>query len=463
MQASLYGDMRFRSDGMSEDCLYLNVWTPATAAPGARLPVLVYFYGGGFAAGSADEYRYDGAAMARRGMVVVTANYRLGAFGFLAHPALTAESPDHASGNYGLLDQVAALAWVHRNVAAFGGDPDRVTIGGESAGAFSVADLMASARSRGLFAAAIGESGGVVRADQSQTLADAERAGVRFAAAAGAATLADLRRLSADDVLRPTRRPVQPPYWSAGIIDGLFLTEPPAVTFAAGRQAHVPLLVGRTDAEMGYRPVIRHGRPTVAAYVADVRRLYGDQADRVLALYPPGDTDASARDAAAALGADRTIGTPTWRWTDLSERTGGCPVYAFSFDHPRPPVRPGDVPDKPAADADPSGEREDPSMRTPGAGHSVDIEYVLGNLATNRRYDWTATDQQASAAVGAYFAAFVRTGDPNVASLPAWPAVSVGAGPVMHLDVTPHVEPETGQARHRMLDGLPATRPVASG
>ena len=197
MQLPLFGDMVFRSDGMSEDCLYLNVWTPAKSGD-ERLPVLVYFYGGGFVAGDGSEPRYDGAGMAGKGVVAVTVNYRLGVFGFLAHPELTRESPNHASGNYGLMDQAEALRWVHRNIAAFGGDPEKATIAGESAGSLSVCAQMASPLSKGLFAGAIGESGSLLGTLTPVPLAEAEQAGVQFAADVGAKSLADLRKVPAE-------------------------------------------------------------------------------------------------------------------------------------------------------------------------------------------------------------------------------------------------------------------------
>ena len=227
MQLPLFGDMVFRSDGMSEDCLYLNVWTPAKSAD-ERLPVLVYFYGGGFVAGDGSEPRYDGASMAGKGVVAVTVNYRLGVFGFLAHPELTKESPHHASGDYGLMDQAEALRWVRRNIAAFGGDPDKVTIAGESAGSLSVCAQMASPLSKDLFAGAIGESGSLMGTLTPVPLADAEQAGVKFAADVGAKSLADLRKLPAEDLLKAKA--------GAGVgrfpvaIDGYFLTDQPATS-----------------------------------------------------------------------------------------------------------------------------------------------------------------------------------------------------------------------------------------
>src|SRR5262252_7911891 len=192
MQRPIFGDMGFRSYGMSEDCLYLNVWTPAKS-PTERLPVLVYFYGGGFVAGDGSEARYQGESMARKGIVALTVNYRLGVFGFFSHPELTKESPHHASGNYGLLDQNAALRWVQQNIAAFGGDPKRVTIAGESAGSTSVSAQMASPLSKDLIAGAIGESGSILGTLSALPLAEAEQNGIKFATAAGATSLAALR------------------------------------------------------------------------------------------------------------------------------------------------------------------------------------------------------------------------------------------------------------------------------
>ncbi len=206
MQRPIFSDMNFRSDGVSEDCLYLNVWTPANSAD-ERLPVLVYFYGGGFIAGDGSEYRYDGESMARRGIVALTVNYRLNVFGFFAHPELTKESPNQASGNYGLLDQAAALQWVHENIAAFGGDPDKVTIAGESAGSFSVSAQMASPLSKDLIAGAIGESGSLLGSSRTTTLAEAEQAGVQFAKMIDAPSLAALRSLPADSLLKATANP----------------------------------------------------------------------------------------------------------------------------------------------------------------------------------------------------------------------------------------------------------------
>src|SRR5580658_228008 len=243
MQLPIYSDMKFRSDGVSEDCLYLNVWAPAT---GTHLPVLVYFYGGGFSAGDGSEYRYDGESMAKRGIVAVTVNYRLGIFGFMAHPDLTKESSHHSSGNYGLLDQHAALEWVQQNIAAFGGDPVRVTIAGESAGSISVCAQMASPLSKGLFAGAIGESGGLTGGIRS--LDTAEQLGKAIAADLGYKSIAELRAMPAADLMQAVRRAHFP-----AVIDGYFLPVAPDEIYSAGDQMKVPLLAGWNTAEGSYQ------------------------------------------------------------------------------------------------------------------------------------------------------------------------------------------------------------------
>ncbi|HEX5183742.1 MAG TPA: carboxylesterase family protein [Allosphingosinicella sp.] len=432
MQRPIFADMMFRATKVAEDCLYLNVWTPAK--PGrsakARLPVLVYIYGGGFQAGDGSEKRYDGEALARRGIVVVTVNYRLGIFGFFAHPALTAASPYHSSGNYGLLDQIAALAWVKRNIAAFGGDPDHVTIGGESAGSFSVSALMASPLSRAMLRGAIGESGAPMQKWTPHALADQEREGVRFADSIGAPTLAALRAMSAESLLDAQARDSSLPIEM--IVDGHALVEPPAATFASGRAAHVPLLVGSNSQEAPASAILGDGPATIAGYRSGLSRMFGDKADAVFALYPV-RTDADVLPVATMLASDQFLALPTWKWFDLQRRTG-APTYYYEFTRVRP---------RPIADT---------SNAPPpyGAVHSAEIEYALGNLDANPLYAWTDEDRKVSATMSGYFANFIRTGDPNGKGLPPWPRASLDAGRIRRqiIDVDTHSVAFPEQSRY---------------
>jgi para-nitrobenzyl esterase len=432
MQARPFSDMVFRSNGVSEDCLYLNVWTPAGSAR-QRLPVLVYVYGGGFIAGDGSEPRYDGESMASRGIVVVTMSYRLGVFGFFAHPALTAESAHGASGDQGLLDQAAALAWVRRNIAAFGGDPKRITLAGESAGSFSVSAEMASPRTRGLIAGAIGESGALFGgAFPVSTLAKAQARGAAFMSAAGAKSLAELRAAPAQALLDIASRPggfdVQPN------VDGWFLPRRMEDIYAAGEQAHVPLLAGSNSEEGSVSWVLGDGTPaTVQAYRSALARLYGDKADAVFAAYPAPADGASVEDAARRLASDRFIGLSTWRWMRQATRTGGKPTYDYLYVQPRP-----------AAKGEPSG----PPPR--GAVHSAEIEYALGNLDLDPVYAWTADDRATSHALQGYFVNFIKTGDPNGEGLPHWPPYATGAR--MILGPRPEAEPDLDRTAREALD-----------
>jgi para-nitrobenzyl esterase len=418
------GDMVFRSNGVSEDCLYLNIWSPSPSHK-AKLPVLVYFYGGGYVCGDGSEYRYDGESMAKKGIVAVTVNYRLGVFGFFADPDLTAESPYHSSGNYGLLDQNAALRWVLRNIKEFGGDPGRVTIAGESAGSFSVSAQMASPLSQGLFVRAIAESGSLLGWKQS-SLADAEQQGATFAATLGASTLADLRAIPADQLLEAASKHGAP-QWGP-VIDGYFFPKLPRAIFADNDQAHVPLLVGWNSEESRPGDVMGNDDQTVENFTADVTKLYGAQATQVLSVYPVA-TDSDVEHAATALASDRFIAYGTWKLFDSQIATGQSPVYRYYFSRPRPGAS--------------------------GAVHSAEIEYALGNLSTNKVYAWTPDDYNISAVMQQYFADFIKTGNPNGPNLPNWPAANAGGTvEVMHLDVNSQAEPDTTAARYKVLDEL---------
>jgi para-nitrobenzyl esterase len=452
MQRPVFGDMNFRSEGMSEDCLYLNVWTPARSGK-ERLPVLVYFYGGGFVAGDGSEPRYDGESMARKGMVAVTVNYRLGVFGFLAHPELTKESPHHASGNYGLLDQNAALRWVHQNIAAFGGDPRKVTIAGESAGSLSVSALMASPLSKGLIAGAIGESGALINPTLPPVpLAEAEQTGLKFAINAGATSLAALRAMPASQLLEAASRRGAP--WFTATVDGYFLPKLPVEIFAAGEQAHVPLLVGWNSEESNYRAVMGQDEPTPENFARAVQRLYGDRAGEAMRLYPA-STAEEALQSATDLASDRFIAYSTWKWYDLHRRTGGKPVYLYFYSHPRPPMTPEmrDATPGLAGGVQRGNRSADPAPVPRGAVHSAEIEYAMGNLATNNVFAWTPEDYRVSETMQGYFANFVKTGNPNGPGLPNWPAANSGSpAQVMRLDVEAHAEPEPHRDRYLFLD-----------
>ncbi len=449
MQPRPYGDMVFRSEGMSEDCLYLNVWTPPDAAPGAH-PVLVYIYGGGFLAGDGSEPRYDGASMAaEEDLVVVTLNYRLGVFGFLAHPQLTAASPHDASGNYGLLDQARALEWVQNNIRAFGGDPDRVTLGGESAGSMSVSAHMASPRSTGRFDRAIGESGALLGSRSSVPLDEAEATGRRFAEQIGADSLSALRSLSASRLLEQAVQPRAPRFPIT--VDGHFFPTSPAQIYAAGEQAAVPLLLGWNSKEMGYEALLGTRPPTPDAYAAAVREQYGAQADRVLDRYEA-TTWREVMEVGTALASDRFIGYGTWKWSETHRRTG-APVYRYFYTHPRPPMKEGRGNDVPGlAGTNENAHRVSPPL---GAVHAAEIEYALGTLSTNDLYAWTPEDRQVSEHLQSYIANFVRTGDPNGPERPAWPAAGTGdRPPLLRIDATPDDTLAPHQARYRLLDQL---------
>jgi para-nitrobenzyl esterase len=450
MQLPLFGDMGFRSDGISEDCLYLNVWTPAKAATD-KLPVMVYFYGGGMMAGDGSEPRYDGESMARHGIVTITVNYRLTIFGFFTHPELTRESPHKASGNYGLLDQQAALQWVQKNIAAFGGDPSKVTIAGESAGSFSVSAQMASPLSKNLIAGAIGESGSLLGFRPVTPLKEAEKIGVEFASTVGATSLADLRAMPAQALLEATAKPGTPRF--STVVDGYFFPRSPAEIFAAGQQAKVPLLVGWNSQESGHQGIMGKEALTRANYEAAVRRLYGNDAEAILKVYHAA-ADADVEQVATALAGDRFIGFSTWKWSDLHSQTGGKPVYRYMYERPRPEMRAemGNV-EAGLAGGIVKSEATKKAPIPKGAVHSAEIEYALGNLPTNRVYDWQPADYKVSEIMQLFFANFIKTGNPNGLGVPHWPAIRNGQpAQVMRIDATTGVETEKHRDRYLLMN-----------
>jgi para-nitrobenzyl esterase len=451
MQRPIFGDMEFRNKGMSEDCLYLNVWTPAKSASD-KLPVLVYFFGGGLVAGDGSELRYDGESMASKGIVSVTISYRLTVFGFLAHPELTAEASYHASGNYAFLDQNAALKWVQANIAAFGGDPNRVTIAGQSAGSRSVTVQMLSPLSKNLFAGAIMESGSMVQATKPPSLAEGEKHGLGFMAAAGARSLKDLRAMPAAQLLELTAQPT----WARfeAVADNYQVPAKDLIGYMdAGEQAHVALLQGWVSEDRTARYLLGDHPPTPEGYAAAVRKTFGGDAERVLALYPAGKTEEQVLDAAQTLATDQGMGYNMWRLGEGHRQSSGKPVYRFFFARPRPkflgaanqtPGTAGGIVTNATATSAP------PKWR--GAVHSAEIEYALGNLATNRHYAWQPADYKLSELMETYFANFIKTGDPNGSGLPKWPAYAPdGDFQIMNLNVESHAVPEA-RPRYLLLD-----------
>jgi para-nitrobenzyl esterase len=432
LQGRVWDDIDLRGAGVSEDCLYLNVWTPAAPGADERRAVLFYIHGGGFVAGSGSEPRYDGARLAARGIVVVTVNYRLNALGFLAHPELTAESG--FSGNWGLLDLVAALEWVQRNIAAFGGDPARVAIGGESAGSMAVSALMASPLARGLFARAIGQSGALFNgaAGPLPDLAQAEAHGLDFQRELGASSLAGMRAAPADAILAAA-----PGLGFWPNVDGHFLPRPLDAIFADGAQADAPLLAGWTKDE-GFNFNLTPGDEPEGAYERKVAERFGADAGEVLAHYPGG---ASARASAAALGGDLIIIYKAWAWIEAQKATGKAEIFRYRFDR-APPVPQGWFGAR--------GERE------AGAFHAGDIAYTLDTL-DSQPWSYTDADRRTAAAASGYWLNFVETGDPNGPGLPLWPSYRE-TGEVMRIDGECRAAPEEGRERQAFLRELARRR-----
>jgi para-nitrobenzyl esterase len=430
VQAAVFGDMSFRSNGISEDCLYLNVWTPATRKT-TGLPVLVYFYGGGFVAGDGSEPRYDGAAMAKKGIVAVTVNYRLAIFGFFAHPELSKEAPYKASGNYGLLDQAMALKWVSKNIAAFGGDPKKVTIAGESAGSVSVSAQMASPLSRNLIAGAIGESGSGIGTLSAVPLAEAEKIGAEFAKNAGYTSLAQLRVASTREiyeVYQESRR-----FGFPSVIDGYFYPKSMYEIFKAKEQAQVPLLLGWNSAEIPGM-AFTQGPITEENLIKKVKEAYPKDWEEVLKLYPHGNPK-EIEWAATNLASDRFISYSTWKWFDAHRKNSTQPVYRYLYSKLRPPLVDQNLTSGLAGGTQRRQEGA-PQFVPIGAPHACEIEYCMGNLDLVKDYAWTEDDYKVSETMLNFFANFIKTGNPNGDKLPNWPAAKATDKnpPVMILD-----------------------------
>ena len=404
------------SEPQSEDCLYLNIWAPARAH---KLPVMVWIHGGGFFGGSGSQAGYDGTRLTRQGVIVVTLNYRLGVLGFFAHPELSAESPDKASGNQGILDQIAALKWVRRNIAAFGGDPDRVTIMGESAGGISVAVLVASPLAKGLFQRAIAESGndGLPLDPGENAMFDratAEAEGAAFAQGLGVAHLADLRAIDADTLIRKRWAP-------RTIVDRHVVREDMATTYRNHRQNDVPILVGwNADEGKDLAPeILATSEFTAANHKALVGRLLGHApSPAVLANYPAA-TDAEAQESIFHFTSDYW-GWRMWRWADLQAQARMSKPYVYYFVH------------SPAEPASPCG-------YGCKAGHGAEIRHVFDQLDQDPRA-WNAEDRQLTREMVGYWTNFAKTGDPNGKGLPAWPAFDGSKPSVRRLGSAAEIE-----------------------
>ncbi len=423
-QWPIWADYIFQDQGPSEDCLYLDVYTPAAASSAHPLPVMVWIHGGGYAAGGSSEPRYSNSPLVDRGVVLVNINYRMGVFGFLASEDLRREGGG-AAGNYGLMDMIAALQWVHANIARFGGDPANVTIFGESAGSFAVSTLMAAPAAQGLFQKAVGESGAafgtVLGTDSLAERAPRDQAWID---SLGVKSLDEARALSMDRLLDAARK--RGVVGFTPVVDGKLLTEPIAATYAAGRQAHVPLLAGwNRDERAG---TLSKGM-TVEKWKAFAAEHFGSRAAEFLAAYP-GATDAEAVRSADNYTTDMFIAFGTWQWIEAQTKTGNAPVYRYHFELPATP-----------SEMHPEGRY---------AWHSDDLEYVFGTLDVRHGATWRPEDRELSQEMMDYWTNFARTGDPNGAGLPPWPRYDK-TGEVEHLDRTTHASPDTTRAEYDFL------------
>jgi para-nitrobenzyl esterase len=434
MQPNIYQDMHFRDPGESEDCLTLNVWTPAKDKH-ANLPVMVWIFGGGFVAGATSEPRQDGEHLAHKGVIVVSINYRLGLFGFFVHPELAAESPQHAAGNYGLMDQTAALEWVKRNIKAFGGNPDNVTLFGESAGSFSVSAQMASPLAQGLFARAIGESGAAFnsRALSFAPLEEREKTDSAFALSTfGTSDLTTLRAMSAQDMLQKMSTQANPGHPGVGPdVDGYFLPQSVPQIYREGKQAHIPLIAGWNRDEPSALAVNYPNPPTVQSFQQLAEERFGDRAQDFLHVYSA-KTDAEAVRSAIDFAGDGFIAFSTWEWLEAQVATGAAPVYRYHFERPAP-----------ADKYHPAGS---------GAFHSDEIEYVFGTLDSRVGAVWEPEDQKLSDLVETYWTNFARTGNPNGEGAPEWPQYNASDGwQLMHLNVDSKAGPDLHRDRYLFL------------
>jgi para-nitrobenzyl esterase len=430
-QWHVWDDYIFQDAGPSEDCLFVNVYAPFKATPTSKLPVMVWIHGGGFIAGAGSEPRYSDSPLVDKGVVLVTLNYRLGVFGFLATDDLAKENAGHA-GNYGLMDMVAALRWVKANIGAFGGDANNVTIFGESAGSFAVSALTAAPSAQGLFHKVIGESGALFNgAIPMGNLAQRGKHDQAWAAATGATTLAELRALPADKILDAAKNSKGAGF--SPVIDGQFLPESVPDAYAADRQAHVPALIGWNRDE---RTGTLSKDMTAEKWKAYATEHYGAGASKFLQAFP-GDTDEQAIRSADDLTTAQFIGLATWRWAEADVATGKVPVYRYSFDEPSPP------------------EHLHPIAK---AFHSAELEYVFGTLDVRQGATWKPEDRKLSEQMMGYWANFANTGNPNGPGLPNWPRYDTDHA-IIHLNAPITVGPDANRSKYQYLSTLETEQP----
>ena len=413
----------------SEDCLYLNVWAPQ-GSRGEKLPVMVWLYGGGFYFGTATQPLYDGAHMARHGVIVVTLNYRVGVFGFFSHPDLAAEGK--VDGNQGVLDQIAALQWVKRNIAAFGGDPDRVTIFGESAGAESVAVLTTSPLAKGLFQRAIAESG-VMPLDPGETKSIGKSAadidGLGWGMALNAPHLADLRKLDAETLLRQ-------PWGPHLVVDDYLVRSDLTTAYKAGRAAPVPLLLG-WNADEGKDlagEALSHETLTVARYPELAAGLIGHTPSQALLDAYPVKSDAEVKPMLFKLMND-AWSWHMWSWARLHTTSHSGPAHVYDFVH---------IPAEPKTGC----------SYGCGAGHGAEIPFVYDQLAQDSR-PWSADDHMMAERMVAYWTNFARTGNPNGKGLPVWPGFDGKAASVMRLGSDAEVKAAPALPDYKLIEERP--------
>ncbi|PTT00281.1 esterase [Pedobacter sp. HMWF019] len=388
---------------ISEDCLYLNIWTPKHQK-GESLAVLVYIHGGGYVEGSGSTPISNGENLARKGIIVININYRLGIFGFFAHPELSRESAHHSSGNYGLMDQMAALKWIQENIASFGGDPKRVTVCGQSAGAGCVHDLIASPLTKGLMSGGIAQSGSdLVPRTPMLTLQQAEKACSDFTTSLGMSSLKQLRDLSADELLAYTKKL---PGLLRPIIDGWFLPESVPVIYKQGKQNRVPVLTGINADEGSAKS--NYGKISAEEFQKQSRQLYEVLYEDFDFLYPA-RTDSEARTSQVESARDFGLAS-TYLWADGYSKT--AQAYTYYFNHPIPW----------------------PEFPQYGAFHSSEIPYVFSNLNKLMR-PWTPADRQISEMMSSYWVNFVNKGDPNGPGLPLWPSVESNVAQTLYIDL----------------------------